>query len=348
VLHDQKVERQWVPLSNVSASQAPFTVCNSSLSEYAVLGFELGYSQVSPRFLTLWEAQFGDFANTAQPIIDQFLAAGESKWMSRTALTMLLPHGYDGAGPEHSNAHLERFLSLTEEDPGRAVPSDEADPRTRQTQDCNWQLVYPSTPANYFHALRRQVHRDFRKPLILFTSKSLLRHPLARSSIEEMGAGTMFRKLIPATLIQSQSPSDIKRLVFCTGQVYYALMRAMEANGVKGVALARIEQLAPFPWDQVASECDRFPSASSLVWCQEEALNLGAWPHISPRLQTCLSQLSLHHKDKQFSYAGRKTTAAVATGYKYLHQAEEHEFVSVALYGAKREPRTVESGVAIF
>lgn len=313
-----------------------------------MLGYELGYSQVSPRFLTLWEAQFGDFANTAQPIIDQFLASGEKKWLQRTGLTILLPHGYDGAGPEHSNAHLERFLSLTDEDPGKVQFSEETDPRTRQVQDCNWQLVMPTTPANYFHALRRQIHRDFRKPLVLFTSKSLLRHPLARSTLADMAEGTRFRKLIPAELMFDQKPADITRLVFCSGQVYYALAKALQANKLKGVAIARIEQLAPFPWDQVALEADRFPAAKTLVWAQEEALNLGAWGHVEPRFEAALKARSRAHGGKRLQYAGRPPSAAVATGYKYLHQAEEHDLIATALYGEPRKPKAVESGVAIF
>lgn len=344
VLHDQKVEKQYIPLSNLDAKQAPFTVCNSSLSEYAVLGFELGYSMVSPRSLTLWEAQFGDFANTAQSIIDQFIASGEKKWLQRTNLTMLLPHGYDGAGPEHSNAHIERYLSLCDEDPYKPVPSDESDPHTRQIQDCNWQLVYPSTPANYFHALRRQVHRDFRKPLIMFTSKSLLRHPMARSTLAEMAPGTKFVKLIPAMA----EPSTVRRLVFCSGQVYYALMKAIEVNKLKGIAVARLEQLSPFPWDQFAQECDRFGPTTEIIWCQEEPMNLGAWSYVEPRIETTLKQLSKKHAGKRAQYAGRKTTAAVATGYKYLHMAEEHALLSQALFGVAKEPSKIESGVAVW
>lgn len=347
VLHDQKEELQYIPLENINQDQAPFKVCNSSLSEYAVLGFELGYSMVSPKQLTLWEAQFGDFANTAQPIIDQFIASGEKKWLQRTNLTMLLPHGYDGAGPEHSNAHIERFLSLSDEDPYTPVSSDESDPKCRQIQDCNWQLVYPSTPANYFHALRRQVHRDFRKPLILFNSKSLLRHPMARSRLEEMGPGTRFHKLFPAD-IGAQDAGSIKRVIFCSGQVYYALAKHLAVNKVKGVAIARIEQISPFPWSQVAKECDRFPSATDIVWCQEEPMNLGPWSYVEPRFESTLAILSTAHRGKRISFAGRKSTAAVATGYKYVHVAEEHEFLSKALYGEAREAKTIESGVAIF
>lgn len=348
VLHDQQVERQYVPLSHVSPKQAPFSVCNSSLSEYAVLGFELGYSQASPRHLVLWEAQFGDFANTAQPIIDQFIASGESKWLQRTALTMLLPHGYDGAGPEHSNGHIERFLSLCEEDPFTAQLSDEDNPRTRQLQDCNIQVVMPSTPANYFHALRRQIHRDFRKPLVCFNSKSLLRHPLARSALAEMATGTRFQKVFPAILPPKVAPSAITRLVFCSGQVYYALAKAKEANALDHVALARIEQLSPFPWEQVAREADRFPNASALVWAQEEALNLGPWAYVEPRLETALNAFSKTHKGKRARYAGRRTSGAVATGYKSLHLAEEYGLLAEALLGVNLQPKSVHNGVPLW
>lgn len=342
MLHDQKVERQWVPLNHVTSDQAPFKVSNSSLSEYAVLGFELGYSMVSPRYLTLWEAQFGDFANTAQPIIDQFISSGEKKWLQRTNLTLLLPHGYDGAGPEHSNAHIERFLSLVDEDPYTPVPSEEANPKTRQIQDCNWQLVYPSTPANYFHALRRQIHRDFRKPLVLFTSKSLLRHPMARSTLAEMAEGTRFTKVYPAVIPSGQKDSEVKRLIFCSGQVYYALLKHAGVNQVKGVAFARVEQLSPFPWEQVAAQIRRFPASVTIVWAQEEPMNLGPWGYTQPRLQTLVGP------SRPIEYAGRRATAAVATGYKALHLAEEYALISSALYGSPRKPKAVESGVAIF
>lgn len=345
VLHDQAVEQQHVPLQHIASEQAPFTVCNSSLSEYAVLGFELGYSMVTPKSLTLWEAQFGDFCNTAQPVIDQFISSGEKKWLNRTNLTLLLPHGYDGAGPEHSNAHIERFLSLCDEDPYTPQLSDEQNPKTRQIQDCNMQLVYPSTPASYFHALRRQVHRDFRKPLVLFTSKSLLRHPLARSTLADMAAGTRFQKLIPAA---HPDPAKVSRLIFCSGQVYYTLQRSIAANRLANVAVARIEQLSPFPWDQFAAECDRFPQATDIVWAQEEPMNLGPWSYMEPRFYTALQHLSAHHKGKRARYAGRRVTAAVATGFKYQHMAEEHELLAQALLNEKKEPKAVESGVAIW
>lgn len=349
VLHSQEgPERTWIPLAHIDPAQAPFVVCNSSLSEYGVLGFELGYSLVSPHALTIWEAQFGDFANSAQVMIDQFVASGERKWLQRSALTLSLPHGYDGAGPEHSNGRIERFLSLCDDHPYRPAPSDDADTRTRQAQDCNLQVVYPSTPANYFHVLRRQLHRDFRKPLVLFNSKSLLRHPLARSTLEEMGAGTRFCKLIPD---QSDLVTDrraIDRLIFCSGQVYYALLRARSANTLTNVAIARIEQLSPFPYDQFIAECDRHPKVKTIVWCQEEPLNLGMWTYVEPRIETVLARQSKHHAGKRAVYAGRAPTAAVATGHKYQHVAEEHALLAEALLGETVKPTTVETGVPIW
>ena len=207
LLHDQKTERQHVPLNNLVragalSSQSPFTVCNSSLSEFGTLGFELGYSLVTPSQLILWEAQFGDFANNAQCIIDQFIGSGEQKWLQRSALTMLLPHGYDGQGPEHSSARIERFLQLCDEDPYHMpdISGEGLDSATRQHQDCNIQVIYPTVPSNYFHALRRQIHREFRKPLIVLTSKALLRHPAAKSALGEMTEGTRFQRLIPEVL----------------------------------------------------------------------------------------------------------------------------------------------------
>ena len=206
LLHDQKDESQYVPLNNLAKhvvpSQSKFTVCNSSLSEFGTLGFELGYSLVTPSQLIMWEAQFGDFANNAQCIIDQFIVSGEQKWLQMTGLTLLLPHGYDGQGPEHSSARLERFLQMCDEDPYVMPDSslDGVDSAARQHQDCNVQIVYPTVPSNYFHVLRRQVHRGFRKPLVVFTSKSILRHPMAKSSLAEMVEGTRFQRLIPEVL----------------------------------------------------------------------------------------------------------------------------------------------------
>lgn len=258
----------------------------------------------------------------------------------------MLPHGYDGAGPEHSNGRIERFLSLCDDNPYRPSSSDESDTRTRQAQDCNLQVVYPSTPANYFHVLRRQLHRDFRKPLALFNSKNLMRHPLARSKLIEMEPETRFKKLIPE--IESfPHPEKTTRLIFCSGQVYYALARARDANKLKNVAIARIEQLSPFPYDQFVAECDRFPKAN-IIWCQEEPLNLGMWTYVEPRIETSLSKSSKHHAGKRATYAGRVPTAAVATGYKKQHLAEEYELLAEALLGENKKPKSVEVGVPLW
>ena len=270
------------------------------------------------------------------------------RWLQRSAITLMLPHGYDGAGPEHSNGRIERFLALCDDDPYNPVPSDETDTRTRQAQDCNLQVVYPTTPANYFHVLRRQLHRDFRKPLVLFNSKSLLRHPMARSTLDEMGPDTRFKKLIPEKGEGLFSSEKIIRLIFCSGQIYYALYRARQANKLRNVAISRIEQLSPFPFDQFLRECDRYPKAE-IVWCQEEPLNLGMWTYVEPRMEATLARLnSKWHAGKRPRYAGRRPTAAVATGYKKQHLEEEYALIGEALYGRPMLAKSVENGSPIF
>jgi len=318
VIHDQENEKQYVPLKHLGPDQGSFTVCNSHLSEYGVLGFELGYSLVSPNSLTMWEAQFGDFANTAQVTIDQFIAAGERKWLQRTGLVLSLPHGYDGQGPEHSSGRLERFLQLTDDDPRVYPPPEKLD---RQHQDCNMQIVYPSTPANYFHVLRRQQHRDFRKPLVCFFSKNLLRHPMARSNIEEMTGDTIFQRYLPEPHPEElEAPEKIRRHILCTGQVYYQLLKERSDKGIKDVAISRVEQLSPMPYDLITPHLDQYPNAE-LMWCQEEPLNNGAWTYVQPRLITALQETQ-HHKGRVPSYAGRNPTSSVATGSKAVHKAE--------------------------
>lgn len=335
VIHNQHpgIETTYLPLARLG----DITVCNSHLSEFGALGFELGYSLVSPAALVLWEAQFGDFANNAQCIIDQFVASGERKWLQRTGLTLLLPHGYDGAGPEHSNARMERFLTLCDDDP-LVIPS----PLGRQIQDCNIQVAYPTTPANYFHLLRRQIEREFRKPLIVFESKSLMRHPLAKSHVNEFLPGTAFQPFLPAVV---NTESDIDTLILCTGQVYYTLERARQANNLHNVAIARVEQLSPFPYAQFLQEHGRFAkNLKRLVWAQEEPLNLGAWSYVQPRIHTALGNSTAVNCE----FVGRKPTAAVATGSKKQHIKEELEIISKALLGSIREPKKVEVGVPIF
>ncbi|KAH0586487.1 hypothetical protein H2248_007719 [Termitomyces sp. 'cryptogamus'] len=323
MIHDQVNEQQYVPLNDLGSNQARFVVCNSSLSEFGTLGFELGYSLVSPDSLTMWEAQFGDFANNAQCIIDQFIAAGERKWLQRTGLVMSLPHGYDGQGPEHSSGRIERFLQLCDDHP-HVFPTPEK--IERQHQDCNMQVVYPTTPANYYHVLRRQIHRDFRKPLVVFFSKSLLRHPRARSELSEMVGDTHFQRYIPEPLQESlNAPEEIKRHILCTGQVYHTLLQEREEKGLKDVAISRIEQLSPFPYDQLTPHLDMYPNAD-LLWCQEEPLNNGAWSYVGPRIYTAAGQTQ-YHKGKYPYYAGRGPTSSVATGSKAQHKKEIESFL---------------------
>ncbi|KAF6747954.1 oxoglutarate dehydrogenase [Ephemerocybe angulata] len=318
VIHDQVNEQQYVPLNNLDQNQARFVICNSSLSEFGTLGFELGYSLVSPDALTIWEAQFGDFANNAQCIIDQFIASGERKWLQRTGLVVNLPHGYDGQGPEHSSGRIERFLQLCDDHPNHFPSPEKVE---RQHQDCNMQVVYPTTPANYYHVLRRQIHRDFRKPLILFFSKNLLRHPKARSELAEMTGESSFQRYIPE-LYEEQlvAPEEIKRHIFCTGQVYYQLLQAREERGIKDIAISRIEQVSPFPYDMITPHLDKYPNAE-LLWCQEEPLNNGAWSYVGPRIYTAAGQTE-HHKGKYPN---------VATGSKAQHKKEIEMYLNAAL-----------------
>lgn len=271
VLHDQETEKIHTPLANLSKDQAPFVICNSSLSEFGCLGFELGFSLVSPQNLTMWEAQFGDFANNAQCIIDQFIASGERKWLQRSGLVMSLPHGYDGQGPEHSSARPERFLQLCDDHPFKFPTPEQSN---RQHQDSNMAIVYCTTPANVFHVLRRQVLRDFRKPLIMFFSKSLLRHPEARSRLDEMLPGTGFQRFLPephATEGKDELVEDdqIKRHILTSGQTYFALLNYRRENNIKDVAISRIEQISPFPYEMITPGLDRYKNAS-VLFCQEE------------------------------------------------------------------------------
>ncbi|KAI3644982.1 hypothetical protein MP228_011146 [Amoeboaphelidium protococcarum] len=343
VLHDQQNEKQYIPLNHLSNDQAQLTVCNSSLSEFGVMGFELGYSLVNPHSLILWEAQFGDFSNNAQCIIDQFIASGEKKWLQRTGLTLLLPHGFDGAGPEHSSARLERFLQLCDDKPGYFPPMDPE--KSRQIQDCNMQVVYCSTPANYFHALRRQLHRGFRKPLVVMVSKSLLRHPLCKSPLSDMVGNTRFDRLIPETG-QIRTEDRVNKVIFCTGQVYYALSKTREANGMDDVAIVRVEQISPFPFDLVKQQVEKYPNAQ-VVWAQEEPMNMGSWDYVDPRLETAMRE-SKTHNGKRPVYAGREPTGAVATGNKKQHEHEEIALLSHALLGEYRKPHKMTNGLPVW
>ncbi|KAG9146631.1 hypothetical protein Leryth_014645 [Lithospermum erythrorhizon] len=339
VVHDQETGEKYCPLDHVNMDQNPemFTVSNSSLSEFGVLGFELGYSMENPNSLVLWEAQFGDFSNGAQVIFDQFLSSGEAKWLRQTGLVVLLPHGYDGQGPEHSSARLERFLQMSDDNP-YVIP--EMDPTLRtQIQQCNWQVVNVTTPANYFHVLRRQIHRDFRKPLIVMSPKNLLRHKDCKSNLSEFDdvqghpgfdkQGTRFKRLIKDQNDHSDLEEGIKRLILCSGKVYYELNEERKKTGRKDVAICRVEQLCPFPYDLIQRELKRYPNAE-VVWCQEEPMNMGAYNYITPRLGTAMKALGRGNID-DIKYSGRPPSAATATGFITAHVKEQTELVQKAL-----------------
>ncbi|MSO75941.1 MAG: 2-oxoglutarate dehydrogenase E1 component [Alphaproteobacteria bacterium] len=306
VLVDQTTAATHVPLQHIRKGQAGFEVFDSPLAEASVLGFEYGYTLAEPRALVMWEAQFGDFANGAQVIIDQFISSAESKWLRLSGLVMLLPHGYEGQGPEHSSARLERYLQLCAED--------------------NLQVVYPSTPASYFHALRRQVRRNFRKPLIVMTPKSLLRHKLCVSSLAEFGPGSSFHRVLPET--GEIAAKDVRRVVLCSGKVYFDLVQARDERKIKSVALIRLEQLYPFPEKTLARELARYPKAD-VVWCQEEPRNMGSWTFVEHRIETVLN--GNDHKVKRPIYVGRPESASPATGSLKRHNQEQARLVDDAL-----------------
>eukprot|EP01116_Phalansterium_solitarium_P002819 TRINITY_DN130_c0_g1_i1.p1 TRINITY_DN130_c0_g1~~TRINITY_DN130_c0_g1_i1.p1 ORF type:complete len:1005 (+),score=403.86 TRINITY_DN130_c0_g1_i1:51-3065(+) len=329
VWHDQDTNKTYQPLNNIAPGQAESVIANSSLSEFGVLGFELGYSLENPQSLVIWEAQFGDFVNCAQVIIDQFISSGEAKWRRQSGLVMLLPHGYDGQGPEHSSARLERFLQMVDSDPD-VIPDMHID-TSKQHQECNLQVVNITTPANYFHALRRQIKRSFRKPLIVMSPKNLLRHRLAVSELTEFstsGSTQRFQRVIGETSTSLVADKKIRRVVFCSGKVYYDLFEAREKRGVNDVAIVRVEQLAPFPFDHVAGQAGKSPNAD-VVWAQEEPKNMGAWNYIAPHIRSVL-------KDKRGpaffpTYVGRATSASPATGYPLEHDAELKSLLDHAL-----------------
>uniref|UniRef100_H3BAN4 2-oxoglutarate dehydrogenase complex component E1 n=1 Tax=Latimeria chalumnae TaxID=7897 RepID=H3BAN4_LATCH len=294
-----------------------------SLSLPDPLGFELGFAMASPNSLVLWEAQFGDFHNTAQCIIDQFICPGQAKWVRQNGVVLLLPHGMEGMGPEHSSARPERFLQMCNDDPD-VFPKITEDFAVRQLYDCNWIVVNCSTPANFFHVLRRQILLPFRKPLIVFTPKSLLRHPEARSSFDDMTPGTHFLRLIPEEGTASQNPEGVKRILFCTGKVYYELNRERKAHGMESeVAIARVEQLSPFPFDLILEEVKKYPNAD-LLWCQEEHKNQGYYDYMKPRIRTTIDRA------RPVWYSGRDPAAAPATGNKNTHLLELKRLLDTA------------------
>ena len=311
VLIDQETEARYVPLNAISDKQNNFEVINSMLSEEAVLGFEYGYSLSEPKALTLWEGQFGDFANGAQVVFDQFISSGERKWLRMSGLVCLLPHGYEGQGPEHSSARLERFLQMCAED--------------------NMQVANVSTPANYFHILRRQLKRDIRKPLILMTPKSLLRHKRAVSPLDQLAEGSTFHRVLlddSASIAEGPGklvPDDkIRRVILCSGKVYYDLFDEREKRGIDDVFLIRVEQLYPVPLKSLVSALGRFKNAD-VYWCQEEPKNMGSWSFIDPYLEWVLYQCD--NRVKRPRYAGRPASAATATGLMSKHQAELRGFL---------------------
>jgi len=306
VLHDQNTGTVWIPLQHVTERQPRVQIIDSVLSEEAVMGFEYGYATTEPAALVIWEAQYGDFANGAQVIIDQFISSGEAKWERFCGLALLLPHGYEGAGPEHSSARLERFLQLCAEN--------------------NMQVCVPSTPAQMFHMLRRQMHQPFRKPLIVMTPKSLLRHELSVSALEALSRGA-FARVIGE--LDELPVADVRRVVFCSGKVYFDLLKARRKEGLRDVALVRIEQLYPFPSEEYQAIINRYPNLREVVWCQEEPQNQGAWYQIRHRLQELARRTVL--------YAGRAPAAAPATGISKLHEREQQLLVAAALHATATE-----------
>ncbi len=312
---DQKTEDRYRPL-NALECEARFDVIDSPLSEAGVLGFEYGYSLAEPDALVLWEGQFGDFANGAQVIIDQFISSGEAKWLRMSGLVLLLPHGYEGQGPEHSSARLERYLQICAED--------------------NMQVANCTTPASYFHVLRRQMQREFRKPLIIMAPKSLLRHKQAVSSLHEMGPGTQFHRLLwddaqtyPGSTIKLKKDTDIRRVVLCSGKVYYDLLNERAERGQDDTYILRFEQLYPFPTQPLGEELSRFSNVERVVWCQEEPKNMGAWHFAEHRIEHVLKSVGLG--PRRVFYAGRLESAATATGLASVHAKQQQELVDQAL-----------------
>ena len=313
VLRNQKDNSRYVPLNNISKNQKQFEVVDSFLSELAVLGFEYGYSLVEPNTLTLWEAQFGDFANGAQVVIDQFISSGERKWRRASGIVMLLPHGYEGQGPEHSSARLERFLQLCSND--------------------NMQVMNCTTPANYFHALRRQMHRDFRKPLIIMTPKSLLRNKYCVSNLEDFNKENSFHRVLwdhaldPKTdgFIKLKKTSSIRKVILCSGKVYFDLLEAREKLKVNDIVLYRIEQLYPFPAKTLVKELKPYSKSATFHWCQEEPKNMGAWFSVRDYIQWTLDNIKANNN--QISYIGRSPDASPATGYAKRHISQQQEII---------------------
>jgi 2-oxoglutarate dehydrogenase E1 component len=310
VLHDVETDRDWAPLDHIREAQARFTILDSMLSECAVLGFEFGMSLANPHQLVVWEAQFGDFANGAQVVTDQFISSSESKWQRFSGIVLLLPHGYEGQGPEHSSARLERFLQLAAEN--------------------NIQVCNPTTPAQYFHLLRRQIRRPFRKPLVVMTPKSLLRHKAAVSSLADLTDGT-FRPVLDDVAASGDPVAGVKldrqqvrRLLFCSGKIYYALLAERRERNRDDVAIIRVEELYPLPAKELEAIIAAYPEAKQTFWVQEEPWNMGAWHVMDRRLRRLVPE------DRTLAYIGRAEAASPATGNYKVHLAEERELLNDA------------------
>ncbi|KFG36609.1 putative 2-oxoglutarate dehydrogenase e1 component, mitochondrial precursor, partial [Toxoplasma gondii GAB2-2007-GAL-DOM2] len=337
VLHDQTTFEPYSIFDSLKCYGFPHKIqtVNSPLSEYAAMGYELGYSLEHPDSLCIWEAQFGDFANGAQIIIDQFIASGEVKWNKQTGIVVMLPHGYDGQGPEHSSGRIERILQLCDDREDVIHHENWELEKSSIIQQHNLQVIMPSTPANTFHALRRQVHREFRKPLIIFSPKRMLKMRAAMCTLNQLNEGTRFRRYIPD---KTAEPEKVTRLIACSGQVYYDLIAGKDKmkNGDENgdgdkIAIARMEQLSPFPFDLFIEDLKRFPNLKSVVWAQEEPMNQGAWFYTSKRIESSLRHLNFPNGIRSPIYAGRDVCAATAVGDKKLHDQELAQLLQDAL-----------------
>ena len=316
VLRNQEDNSRYIPLNNISDKQKKFEIVDSFLSELAVLGFEYGYSLVEPETLTLWEAQFGDFANGAQVVIDQFIASGERKWSRASGLVLLLPHGYEGQGPEHSSARLERFLQLCGQE--------------------NLQVLNCTTPANYFHALRRQIHRDFRKPLVIMTPKSLLRHKSCVSNLDDFSKKNSFHRILEDHALNNKNgfislkkSGSIEKVIICSGKIYFDLLEAREKAKNDKIIIFRIEQLYPFPAKSLAKALKPYAKNARFIWCQEEPKNMGAWFSVRDYIQWTLDNIKA--SNNIVSYIGRDVAASPATGYAKRHLKQQKEIIEKVL-----------------
>lgn len=326
-IHSQTKDEAYIPISKINPGMIrKFIASNSHLSENAVLGFEYGYSIVNPNSLTIWEAQFGDFYNGAQGMVDQFISAGEAKWDVPSGLVMLLPHGYDGAGPEHSSSRVERFLEMCDDDCD-SVPDFTEDYFDNTLKNSNWQIINSTTSANYFHALRRQMHRGYRKPLIVVAPKKLLKHKDACCDIDDFGAGLRFKRTIDernTNLIKD--PKKVKRIIFCSGQVYYDLSKERDTRKDAETVVITIEQLFPMPYDHISRYLQKYTNVNDIVWCQEEPKNYGPYSYMKPRFAALIKKMGLEKK-LAVRYSGRPPNSSPATGFSKVHVAQQHDLI---------------------